>query len=418
MTRNRHASWACLWVSLIIFVLTIVIVARSTPQWTWDESWHQQTVGRLQMYGFGEQFLLNMPVATGPLYPVMQKILSPIFGYSLPTIRWMSVLFMALTLLTLVIFLRLKNHVFPPSALQLMALPVLPCMTGLAMTESTTLFFFCLNLLTLSRAMEAAERGKRTHYLFAILAGLFLGITACGRQVFLASLAALPILWLSRQKVFRLMSVLYGLSAIVLPAALFLVWGGLASPGHENARPGTFSWLCLSLAISQGALLYAIYDPSFILRDKRLSLLAVLIAPLVIVVLNRLGIIHLAQFVPLRAITSRHFPPFVDRIYQTAATGFYFGLAALFIIFWTKTFISVKDLTFRFYFTMALILLSTPGFIVHNYSSRYTMIAFPLFILIQQLYLPSETYWKAARLALAGTVGIVVFMKYASLLPY
>ena len=209
------------WIGLFILQL----IFRRVP--FYDEDDYLLNVALLHQYGFGKSYLVNLIGSAGPLYSVVHFLFEPFTGLNAPYVRFVNTGFLAgvtyITWLTLRI-LNFQNRFY---AFYIMAIPMTYVIGGLALTEMPAIFFFSTSIYLIIKCMSPLP-GKYVFFKL-ILAGICMSFAILGRQPFLLTLAALPVLFFHKENYKKniLQLAVTLLFSIALPCYVFIIWKGL-----------------------------------------------------------------------------------------------------------------------------------------------------------------------------------------------
>jgi hypothetical protein len=193
----------------------------------YDEDDYLLNIALLHKYGLGKNYLVNLIGSAGPLYSVVHFIFEPLTGLKAPYIRLVNTGFLVgvtwFTYRTLYL-LNFSNRFY---ALFVMAIPMTYVIAGLALTEMPAIFFFTAAIYLIIKSMSPAP-GK---YVLPqlIIGGLCISLAILGRQPFLLTLAALPVLFISKEN-YKKNIVLLAITllfSVALPCYVFVIWRGL-----------------------------------------------------------------------------------------------------------------------------------------------------------------------------------------------
>lgn len=193
----------------------------------YDEDDYLLNVALLHKYGFGKNYLVNLIGSAGPLYSMVHYLFEPLTGLKTPYIRFVNTGFLMgvtyFTYRTLCLLHREKRWY----AWYIMAIPMTYVIGGLALTEMPAIFFFSAAVFLLIKSLSAIQR--KYVPLQLIIAGLCMGLAIVGRQPFLLTLAALPVLFISGENYKKNIGLfaLTLISSLALPLYVFTIWNGL-----------------------------------------------------------------------------------------------------------------------------------------------------------------------------------------------
>lgn len=396
-------------VTFYLLLLIPILLAPARP--IWDELYHLGTLWQLESMGPTVAFLRVMDVAMGPLYAAFLALLHPIFGDSIIVgARVVSWILLGVLLFVSSRLLLLWKQTSTDRAFLILGIPLLPLMSGFVMTDIPILLLVLLSILTLGWSFECSAKGTPS-VTKAILAGGIFSLAILGRQTYLTAFAALPLL--VRVPHFRRQSALFFISAVVLPMALFLCWGGLTSPAiqHKEAvAPWTSHPTHFLLCLSQTALLYLFFDPTYLVRRPKVTtgclMLALIAIPLIEFLVPDLSVRLPVRYVFQNLLGS--WEPMFARIALTTS----FGIGFLFLAEVIEA--MLKAVPYQsFVYGIALTGIATPGLVAHNYSSRYTMASAVLLALLSEARRPMKITWASgARIAAGALLGMVLLGDY------
>jgi len=193
----------------------------------YDEDDYLLNVALLHKYGFGKSYLVNLIGSAGPLYSMVHCFFEPLTGLKAPYIRFVNTGFLMgvtyFTYQTLCLLHREKRWY----AWYVMAIPMTYVIAGLALTEVPAIFFFSAAVFLVIKSMGSSQ-GK---YVLPqlIIAGFCMGLAIIGRQPFLLTLAAMPVLFISGENYKRNIALFAVtlISSLALPLYVFTAWHGL-----------------------------------------------------------------------------------------------------------------------------------------------------------------------------------------------
>ena len=307
-----------------------------------------------------------------------------------------------------------------------MYIPLVPILSCLVMTDIPALFFFFASQLALLHFVHISEKQNHVALVYAFLSGILVGMSCWVRQPFLVALgASVYLLFTAGSRLEKLCIINYVITASIVAAILFFLWGGLASPAwNGNMLPSgeavgrrSFLFLSVILALAHGSLIYAIYDPGFLLRGKKIILGTIMLSLIVVFLSDHLTTYDLRDTLPLKFVVRRVLPQPFWYVYETAAAVLFLALVPLFTFHLSAKFINEADRIVKYlYFVSALFFLAV-GKMEHGYSSRYVLPAVSVLVLIHFLKEESaDNFPKLLRIFLGGTLGIVIALDYLGII--
>ncbi|MBC7912962.1 MAG: hypothetical protein H7Y07_02465 [Pyrinomonadaceae bacterium] len=393
-------------ISAIVF---LILIANTFKPPFYDEDEYLSNVHILNQHGLGSAYLLNLIGSAGPLFSVIHYIFQPLTQLEAPYVRFVNYAFLISTIYVVGQILKTINTTTWTYSMYIMAIPLTYVMAGLALTEMPAIFFFSI-------AIYAALKAKDTttnNLLYAALGGLCLSLAILGRQPYLLTLAAFPILFFSFENIKKSIILLstFSIFSLALPLLVFWVWKGFVPPEDgtlyaDIAKAGT-SFQTIHIF---NFLFYAVIAVFFIAPDffKQLNVktIWILVAiQIILVVVNLYTSFFL--FLPIKTILRNIFPaPLI------AFGEYFFGAAVVtagvaFIILMLQTlkhFQYKKEVVFA---VAAIILLAIScGKITWGFSSRYASQAIPLLLILGSCFY-RKTNWNIARIAVGITIGLV-----------
>jgi hypothetical protein len=383
-------------VALVLLILGI----RSDP--VYDEPDRLETVRLLHERGLTTAFLREMPHAPGPLHTIILYLTEGLTGLEPFCVRLVNVAFLFVVVFVLYHLLRIIESATPAaSASSIIASPMTWVISGLALSEISSMFFATLALLLIGLAANE-KRTVAIELFLSAAAGLALALAILGRQPFLVMLLAVPVLVYTGH--LRLMSaVVLGVVAVAPPAAVFFIWGGLVPPKVATVGAG-ISVSHGILSFSYAAILMLIWAPRWYGLRWQFHL-AILIAA--VAVNAALGLIVITPMLP---VATRLLPGFGLTLYTWAASGVFLSLAVMFLASAVDYLRSAAGYSI-FICVAVLFLLGTSLKVTGNFSSRYPATFTPFLILLADRQVqPGQ--WRATRLLAGALLGVLVLVSY------
>jgi hypothetical protein len=383
---------------VVLVILTLGI--RNNP--VYDEPDRLETVQLLRERGFTIDFLREMPHAPGPLHTVILYLTENLTGLQPPSIRLVNVTFLFVVVFVLYGVLRVVRSATPAaSASSIIAAPMTWVISGLALSEISSMFFATLALLLIGLAAKV-KREAPTELVLSAAAGLALAAATLGRQPFLAVLLAVPALVYTGR--IRLISAaVLGAVAVIPPAVVFFIWGGLVPPKAATVGEG-MSVSHGILAFAYAAILMLIWAPRW--YHLRWQVYLALLAA-AIVVNATLGLIEIT---PLQTVAKRLLPETGLTLYTWAASGLFLSLALMFLASAAEYMRANGGYSF-FICAAVILLLGTSLKVTGNFSSRYPATFTPLLIVLADGQVePGQ--WRATRLMAGTLVGALALVSY------
>ena len=176
--------------------LLSILIATSPKHLIYDEAYHIGLAESIFQQGLVQALVdPRNQSAAGPLFAVFHLAFASITHLAAPGIRWINfLLLLVVVVLTGLTRTRITNDSKPigSGAIAVLGVPFLWPATGMALTEIPALVFFsgfvlCIQRLC-SKSQEQAPPAEPA--LWAVFAGICLGLAILGRQTYLISLPA------------------------------------------------------------------------------------------------------------------------------------------------------------------------------------------------------------------------------------
>jgi hypothetical protein len=394
----------------LCLLLLAALIATSPARLVYDEPYHIQLALTVRKCGW--EYALCSPnnqSAVGPLYAAFQLAFSPLTHLSVPGIRWINYL----SLCTVIVLVASQIQGGPSLvrlafAASVLAVPFLWPASGLALTELPALLAFTLFLLAFLKVLRLPADKSRSLVVWAVMAGLLLGLSVLGRQTYLVVLPPVLVmtLWLpNRWRLFVTTAALCLLSS----GWLFLFWRGLVPPSLPQVSLGLRLDHAL-FALSYVAVATCFLCPRWLRPDRWTAL--------VLLMLAGAGLAYLARkhaCPPAKSLLVALFGEHLALI-TGSLLGIIFGmLGALWLgsslqAAWRER--NNPDRAFLFLVLFALV--AAPGLVSHFFSSRYVvgMLSVLLLILSPLSDLKDHPGWWRARLLFGAILGVGTLWTY------
>lgn len=296
-------------------------------------------------------------------------------------------------------------------SLNMMAIPMIWQVSGMALTEIPAMFFASLSVLLLYISLQRQADAPALSLLTALLGGVALGFSILGRSPFLVIVPASAALLLQHfgdgKRWLRLM--LYNGSALAMCIPVFIIWKGLVPPQQAFTGAGGIDIWHGILSFAYGALLVVIIAPSWFIFSKRI---AVYLAIAYLLVLGaNITILHY-EYSPLSEALGKVLPAGFMKVYAYIISPLLATVAGYFICCsllraWEKR----TQPFFLFLLVCGMLLLSSSFKVTHLFSSRYVAQAAPFLVLAMAAY-DRFTYGKAIRFAAGMVIGLLSLETY------
>jgi len=398
----------------LIALVAMVIIFNKPP--LYDEPYYLENVPLLHQYGLSKAYLMHHIGSAGPLHPVLHYLLEPVTQLQMPYIRLVNIGLLLGAVFFLGLTLKLLN--FSGSyALCVFAIPMTYTISGLALTEIPAIFFFSAGVYLIIKT-SSTHASNPTAIIQLLAGGFFIGLAIIGRQPYLLTLAALPVLFWNKKNYIRssILLLLTLVSSLALPCYVFYVWNGLVAPMDSNvyedlAKQGIllrpdFFLLCLAYF----SIIFILIAPGlFILPGKRQTLLLLLTYILLVAVNYQLGVI---KFLPVTSLIIKIIPA---QYIPIAEVLFGAGLALMAIYFLASLFRQLHSKAYPkelvFFSVTALLIAFSCIKITWGFSSRYAAQAIPMLIPIGAYFFKKNNY-SVYQIAAGVILGLMSFATY------
>jgi len=404
----------------LLFLAIITSLNMNPP--IFDEVLFYRNMPLFREYGLSEKFLVEMyDQAPGPLYQIIHTFFAPITGFETPGIRLVNVflffLVIGLTFLILKHALKGLQHELL-LALNLVAVPVVWQVAGMALTEMPAMFFATLSLLILGVLVQRQREVSMTTLGLALAGGVCLGAAILGRTPFLMMLPAAAVLVfnpLAERPQWQTVSVwvmlVYVASAVAICAPVFYIWKGLVPPHQAVISQGGLKLWHGVLAFAYAGIIVVLLVPQWFKMNKRIAL-GLLALTLVYIVCNLFW--WRVEYMPLYYFLAGIFPAGFMKIYPYLSTVVLMVFATYFVVHVVYYVFQHRNDSYYLMIAATLVFtLTTCINIKHLFSSRYVAQASPFLIL---LIAEKDGFdrFKILRLLIGIGIGYVSLQTYAN----
>ncbi len=398
----------------LVTQIVIIIIFSRFP--LYDEPYYLHNVALLHEYGLSIAYLMHHEGSAGPLYSVLHYLLEPITHLRTPYIRLVNISLMIGTIYFLGRTLKLL-HFSGSYALCVLAIPMTYIISGLALTEIPAMFFFSAGIYLIIK-ISSNHTPYPAAIIYSLAGGIFMSLAILGRQPYLLTLAALPILFWNKKNYLRsgFLLILTIVASLGLPCYIFYLWNGLVAPPDSNVYEGLamegilyrpeFFLLCLAYF----SIIFIIIAPGlFVLPNRRERRLLLLLFIFLLAVNYHFEVI---RFLPIRAVIIKIIPA---KYIQTTEVLCGTGLVLLGMYFITTLLRQLhkkaypKELVF-YSFASLLIAISCMK-ITWGFSSRYAAQAIPMLIPIGA-YFFKRNNTSVYRIMAGVILGLISFASY------
>ncbi|GAA0560783.1 glycosyltransferase family 39 protein [Chitinophaga japonensis] len=397
-----------------LFLLIITWLHQQPP--LYDEPLFIPNVYLFEQYGLSREFLVNIDQqAPGPLYQFIHYPLRHITHLETPGIRLVNTVLLGLMILLLTAIITHINNTGKKQsfvlALNMMAIPMVWNVSGMALTEVPPMFFATLSVLFLLYALQKQEHSLVQSILLTLLAGAAAGLAILGRSPFLVLVPAAGALLLYHFRHPRrwMIVVIYAAVALAMCLPVFYIWKGLTPPQQAFTGAGGLSFEHGMLAFAYGALITLLIAPRWFYFNKKIPVY--LLAAYVLFLVLNITLVRF-EFGPLSVTMEKILPAPLMRLYPFVISPALAVIAVYFIICsllraWERR----TEPFYLYLFGCAMLMLATSLKVTHLFSSRYVAQAAPFFVL---LLLPFDrfSYGKCVRLVIGMVIGLLSLETY------
>lgn len=407
--RARDRPQPILILAGLTAAVMVWMVARSPAHYLYDELYYIQGAWLLVLGStFREMLLAPLDTPAGPLYPVLHWLLAPLTGLQAPAIRWPNLVLVGIgTAANAYTVHAWRFDACWARAAMVLAVPMVWVTAGMALTEIPSFACASFTVALVAWAMTAPAGATTRIWAGFLIAAMFFGLAILGRQPYLLATGAFGVIALFERRL-RWPALAGAVLTIAVPLPIFLLWGGLVTP-HVAFVGG--------IDIAHGALAYAymgvtvlILAPAWYLPRWRWTLGAGVIGGVIGLTLGGLNF-------TVAAGVAHRLPPVLASLFQWGVSVALIGGGVAFIVasavnVWLRR----GERLFVLATLLTLGLTATPAAVVHLFSSRYLMTAFPFVLFaVQPFFRPSR--WAALRFAGGAAVGYVSLAAYLNGAP-
>lgn len=410
------------WVLLLALIFLIILTVVNTNPPIFDEILFVRNMPLFKEHGLSAKFLREMyDQAPGPLYQIVQTFFEPLTNLKVPGIRLVNVFLFILVIVNTYFILKITNSSSKPFllSLNLIAVPVMWQVAGMALTEMPAMFFLTCSLLILAYLTSHVD-GKivtpRT-LVFSLISGLCLGMSILGRTPFLMIVPAAILL------VFNPLSdkdnkislsppliIVFVASALSVSLPVFFIWQGLVPPHQTIISQGGLKLWHGVLAFAYSGIIAFLIAPRWFSFSKNWAII-LLVLSILFFLLNSFW--WQVQYQPLYDFLSRNLPDSVMIIYPRIISPLLMTIATFFAI---NLLIYLSENRNKSYFLFVaasfILVLLTCINVKHIFSSRYVAQAMPLFVLLVAEK-DRDNRFKIVRLLIGVAMGYISLQTYA-----
>jgi hypothetical protein len=276
----------------------------------------------------------------------------------------------------------------------------------MALTEMPAIVLTSLSIYLLVAATKNEVERLSLALLSALVGGVALGAAFLSRAMALVVLGALPCLLLAGWRRSWRTAAAFALGATAVAGPIMLIWGGLVPPRSVvPVSAASFSANHLMLSVAYAATVMLIVAPGWFALDARFGWG---LFGAIFVVNAAFGFVEISV---LRSVIAQ-LPESLGSIVPRLAGSLMGAAAVLFIVCSAKNlYVRRFDPIWLFFSVSMLLLVASPGKVVHQYSSRYTAMAGAMMILASEPFTTSNQ-WRILRIALGMLVGLASLLSY------
>ncbi len=403
--------------SLGLVTLAALTIFNLNPL-LFDEVLFPPNVELMERLGFGRKFLTLMKdQAPGPLYEFIHLPLKSITGLKPPGIRIVNLVLLLIIMFVLFKIFK-KNFQYETekawiAALNIIAIPTIWQVTGLALTEIPAMVFAVISFYFLTLILSNDHRVKNINIIYSIIAGVSLSFAILGRSPYLLLVFPFLITLLYYKQDIRLY-IPFIIFTMALTLPVFFIWGGLIPP--LQVRQVSEGWIKPwhgILACSYAGIIGIIINPKWFTVSKKIAIIFVCMAAAFFLI-NFLWLGY--EFAPMSVTIQKIIGYKTMIVYKRMISPI---LAAFGLYFVFCCFVKLKEKNLDKVYTLAVLsslsILATAATVTHQFSSRYVVQAAP-FLLFMFIDLNKDDKWRVPRLIVGMTIGFLSLNTYAKII--
>lgn len=380
IARPAKLDIVCLVTGFVLLLVSILLLDRPA---VYDEIPYLSNIAILHQFGLSREFLMQLEGSAGPLYTFVHFLFEPLTNLEAPGIRLVNVLFLVGMMVILALLIRDLGWIHWSHSLFAMAIPKVYVLAGLALTEMPAMFFYSASLFCLLRSANP-NLGFRHRIIQAILSGFLLSFAILGRQPYLLTLLAVPLLFVRPCHGLSVVIVVcFFITALSLPSVVFWIWKGLIPPGDIIYYPTSPNDLNIKMEFFILSLFYVAFSflviipKTFAIKSRKefyyiaIGGLAVVIVNFSFSWINYLPINYVMYALPDRML------PFAEQVFGSISLW----VASFFLYKVSIPIIRNPNPQILFIMASLILLCVASAKITWGFSSRYAAQAVPLIIL-------------------------------------
>jgi len=226
-------------VAVAALAMCVLIFFTSPPRTVYDEGPFRANLELMNDRGLTREFLVEMrEQSPGPLYQVVHAAAQPITGGDIRRMRLVNAacLFGAILALAL-LFAHRGAAVSLASAGQMMAIPGVWVVGGMALTESPAMLFVSSGIVLFLLTMRT-PRSLLGDMALTAIAGTLVAFAILGRQPYLMIPVVVWVMAFQAGRRELVLLLTFTLFASAVPLLVFAVWGGLVPPLVGSLQSG------------------------------------------------------------------------------------------------------------------------------------------------------------------------------------
>jgi 4-amino-4-deoxy-L-arabinose transferase-like glycosyltransferase len=416
MKRFPGPAVILLLLGIVAYILLVLITIYHKQPPLYDEPLFIPNVYLFEQYGLSKEFLLRInEQAPGPLYQFIHYPLRSITHLQTPGIRLVNTALLGLMIVLLTFIINYLQKLDKKQAfllaLNMMSIPMVWNVSGMALTEIPPMFFATLSILFLLLALRKQDSALLLSLSLALLAGAATGLSILGRSPFLIMVPAAGALLVGRFDDRRRWAILgiYMATALAICLPVFIIWKGLMPPQQAFTAAGGLSIQHAMLALAYGALVTFILAPEWFYFNRRI--LFFMLAVYAVLLIANFTVIRL-KYAPLYFSLAKVLPIQFMRLYPYIIVpvlwviAFYFSICSVIRVWERRT-----EPFFLFLFLCTMLMLATNLKVMHLFSSRYVAQAAPFFVLLLLSY-DRISYNKCLRTVAGMVIGFLSLETY------
>lgn len=397
-----------------------MMVILSPDEFLYDEPYYVEYPIRLADQGFSQAYVRALEAPAGPLNGLVHGIGMPVWGANVIGMRVTNYLFFLISCFLLYLTARRVANHWNWNTLPLMfGIPFIGVCYSLALTEVPALCFLTASIYLFTRSgidsdLDNGWRGMPELF----LAGLCLGFALWGRQnyIVLIPVAVTGMMWagVSWYKVFAFM-----VPVVAMASWLLMTWNGLVPPAvafvaEDAGRSastliiGGLSIKSLMLSLSYVAIVFWLLFPSY--QEGSWRVQAGLAAVSLLIVWN----VPELQLLPSQFLFEQIWGADLSRVAAICFGALFLALALWLSVCTCRNLWGRRTSVVYLFTGLSWLAICVSNMkILHQFSSRYVVVAAPL-ILLHGMQHDGPGKWFPARVVIGFSISSVLALNYYS----